>query len=386
MHLRPMLAATLGALVLTLLSPVGADADTRVPVFGDLPSGVAVVQSACGDGSQPAGEPEPAAGSYLVSGPSTPPLHDDSLTIYADDDRMPGLAVELASGADLATLEVAQHQGIHLYVSVRLADGTWLPTRGVMSTGTDFGWRWFDAGDATASDLGPVTAYLWFGTCSGDRSVTVDALSVGAPGDVTTYDFESSSLTLEGVGGSWAEGEVRRWHSCSLRSGFDPVAGQPVVMESRVHGRGAFKHLGTAKTGKYGQVSFADWPHTTMDYRCRYAGNDGTTGPPAPALETAITTLKVQTHLSIRVRRTDHGRGVLATGLATPRHPGTRVTLYARRVAWDATSRVLDRGRLSRRGTYELSGRLGRGPWLVYVKVAKAPGNSAGPSASRYMK
>ena len=386
MHIRSTLAATLGALVITLLAPTGADADTRVPVFGDLPSGVTAVQSACGRNSQPAGEPEAAGRSYVRTGPATPPLHDHSLAIESGDERMPGLAIDLPSGADLATLKVAQHQGTHLYVSVRLADGSWLPTRGVMSTGTDFGWRWFDAGDASASDLGPVTAYLWFGICGGAHGVNVDALSVGAPGDVTTYDFEYSGLTLDGVGGSWVEGEVRRYHNCVLRSGFEPVAGETVVMESRVHGRGAFRRLGAARTSEYGQVSFADWPHTTMDYRCRYAGNDGTTGTPAPPLETQITTLRVQTHLSIRVRRTDHGRGVHATGVATPRHPGTRVTLYARRVAWDATSRVLDRGRLSRRGTYELSGRLGRGPWLVYVKVAKAPGNSAGPSASRYVR
>ncbi len=311
------------ALLAMLLAPDPSHADTRVPVFGDLPAGLTAVESACADGV-PAGEPERATAGIAV-GPATPPLHADSLTISASAQHVPGLAVDLPSSAGLATLQVAQYQGIHISVAVRLADGTWLPLRGAMGTGSVAGWRWFDAGDASTPDLGPVTAYLWFGGCGANEPVHVDALSVGPPGGVTTYDFEHGSTLLEGVAASWGVGMARRSVSCLLHAGLDPIPGETVAVESRPHGQGEFELLGTTETTASGTAAFVDHPHSATDYRCRYAGNDGTTGPPSPPLESQVTTLQVQTYVTIRARRTDHGTRVLATGAATPQHPGTAI-------------------------------------------------------------
>jgi len=158
------------------------------------------------------------------------------------------------------------------------------------------------------------------------------------------------------------------------------------VFEARGYGKRGFRPIGAARTSRYGQAHLRVSPRRTMDYRCRYDGNDGSTGLPALPVLSEAATAEVSTHVTIHARRTDDGSGVEVTGTANPRHPGTRVTLYGRGFALDAESWVIDRGRLSRRGTYELSGPLTGGPWLVYVQVAKAPGNVAGPSASRYVK
>jgi hypothetical protein len=394
MRIRSTLAVTLGALLLTLLSGGSADADTRVPVFGASSGGVRAAQTACDSAHEPTGVLEKAAYTRLTSERSSP-LHDDSLEITAGLLRVAGLAIDLPSSADLATLRLSAWGTPAMRVSVLTADG-WLPSVPAGSTPRHQPSGWYDlARDAAfPSDLGPVTAFLWFGRCGmSEDSVLVDALSVGPPGDVTTYDFEGAdNLRLDMLGASGAPGRARWSLYCGLSSQPDmtqlpePVSGEPITLESRPHGSGNFRVLGVARTSKYGQAVFHDRPRRLTDYRCRYGGRDGSAGHPYPASVSSVFALKVPTHVTIRVRRTDHGRRVLATGTADPRHPGTRVTLLVKGFALDAQSRVLDRGRLTRRGTYELSARLGKGPWLVYVRIAKAPGNAAATSAERSVK
>jgi hypothetical protein len=223
-------------------------------------------------------------------------------------------------------------------------------------------------------------------------ALLVALLSGGPANGVSAAQTASDGLRLDMLGSSSAPGKRLQAVYCGLNSqpdpfeGLVPVVGEPIVLESRHHGDGPFTKLAVARTSEYGQAVFHDRPRTLTDYRCRYAGNDGTTGRPYPPLVSAIYAMKVQTLVTVRARRTGQGSRVLVTGTADPRHPGTRVTLLVKGVAWDAESRVLDRGRLSRRGTYELSAPLAPGPWLVYVRVAKAPGNATATSASRYVK
>jgi hypothetical protein len=206
-------------------------------------------------------------------------------------------------------------------------------------------------------------------------------------------DDQVDSVVLTAGAGVWIPGKRWRWVHCVLTTSAgptEPIAEQELVLEARSYGGARFRRVGSGVTGTYGQVSLRVSPLRTTVYRCRWAGIDDNTGPSIDPVLSPVASVGVQTHLKIHVRRTADGDGALVTGVAKPRHPGTRVTLYARGVAWDwgAESQVLDRGRLSRRGTYELSGQLpdGPGPWTIYVEAAAAPGNIAGPSAYRYIE
>ena len=218
-------------------------------------------------------------------------------------------------------------------------------------------------------------------------ALAVTLLGLGpAPADAhrpLRSDDQVASVSLTAGPGVWLPGKRWRWVNCTLTTSVwpgEPIVGQELVFEARSYGETRFRRVGSVRTGEYGQASLRVAPLRTTDYRCQWAGSvDLSIGP----MLSQVATVGVATHLTIRVRRTDDGGSVRVTGAAKPRHPGTRVTLYARSFDLGAESWVLARGRLSRRGTYDLTAPLAEGPWTIYVEAAKAAGNVRGPSAYR---
>ncbi|GAA4721423.1 hypothetical protein [Nocardioides conyzicola] len=385
--MRQISVAATALLVLLTLSVSPARADSVVVASVDLPSSMHAVQAACDDQGRPSGAPEPATAWLSVEMPSAP-LGSKSLVIQPEPGTLGGLEIHLASADQLATLGVASYDT--RFLSVQLGSGG--PHHSIIGThDSTTGWYAFHA-DGAGDGLGdgPLDVYLWFGDCSDSgRSVHVDALSFGAAGDVTTYDFEYPSVHAGSPGNWWATGVAWRGVNCTLNDSTShglplTIEGERLVVEARPHGSGAFRRIGAGATDQYGQVAVRDRPTRNTDYRCRYAGNPARGFPASVSDPTA---LAVATYLTIHAHRTNHGRRVLVTGTATPRHPGTPVALHLRRITWDiGRSRTIDRGRLSRHGDYRLTAPLRPGTWELFVSVAKAPGNAAGPSVSRYVK
>lgn len=400
MSRRPTLLALSGLLAAALVGvPASARADSHVAVLGPLPAGMTAVQGTCDRQGLPVGEPEPAESSELRRGPGAAPLHDESLEIWADAEHRPGLALDLASSAELANLRFSAYQLFFARVSVRTADGTWHHSAGGRQ-GTPSGqWTGFDLAGLVADDLGPVTAVIWFGSCNPSRaSVSVDALRVGASGDVTTYDFEGGRVRLEAAGSSSEPGA--RWHAiyCSLRddTSLDPIApigDQPVAFETRMLGDRDFRRVAVVRTADHGQASVRVRPTRTFDFRCVYAGTAGSADPDSPPHEAATSRsarVAVGTHLSVRARRTTHGRRVVVTGRADPARPGSRVVLRGRD-GLDGPFVRLGRTTLSRQGTYRFDRRLAPAAnrlWTLEVTTPAVPdaGLARGHSSSRYLE
>ncbi|KQW53359.1 hypothetical protein ASC77_03490 [Nocardioides sp. Root1257] len=418
-----LVATLLGITPATAADVPAPSSETTVHLWdGALPDGVTTVQAACDDQQQVVGAPQPLdAGFTVPSIPSyrTPWPHGRfALQLSPDDGSIAGYEVVRPSVLDLMTAGATVYTfgtagGLRTVLDVTTADGAWqLTARGYIRSGTpptDYArydtrgrvYTWA-AGDESRSGTldefvaqhgdGPTTAHLWVGQCPsqpggpGGGSV-VDGLRLGNA-DVTTYDAEKTVTQLSAGGASGVPGQVRMVVYCVLRGGspVDGIVGEQLVFEVRPHGHGPFRQIGAATTGAGGSASMAIRPRTNIDYRCTYAGNDGSSGTPSPPLVSTVAELGVTTHLTIRARRTHHGKRVLVTGTADPEHPGTKVALRATRIGVSLGGPVIARSRLTASSSYELRARLAPGTWELTVWIAKAPGNSAGTSVRRYVR
>lgn len=390
-----LVASVLSTVVMTTLPPA-ARADTRVPVLGALPLGMTAVQTACDGQGDPTGTLEPAVRSGLVAGPEQAPLHDDSLQISSAADRTPGLALDLATSADLAGLRIAAYRATRPRLSVRTADGTWLPSASLVFEPGGLGWRWLVPQSPTDPDLGAVTAVLTFGRCtpSAGELVHLDGLTVGQAGEVTTYDFEDGRVDLTALGAGGLVGQRQRWISCRLgEAALGPtagaIAGQDLVFETREPGQ-EFRRIGTARTTEHGQATLRLKPARTFDYRCTFAGTDGTSGPPWEAATSRPVRVAVGAHVAIRARRVADSRRVRVTGRVDPARPGTKVVLHARD-GFDGRVRRLGRTTVTGTGAYRFDRRLApprNGLWTLWVTTPAVPdaGLGRGESAWRSLE
>ena len=127
--------------------------------------------------------------------------------------------------------------------------------------------------DEFAAAHGDGPGYLMAGLGCDGRSFGVDALRVGAPGAVTTYDLEgwSVSTSITASLNRIAPGDEVTLSARSLDAAGRAM-GSALVLEARPQGAAAFSPVtGAVVAGPDGAVSTAVAPEVTTDYRWFFA-------------------------------------------------------------------------------------------------------------------
>lgn len=240
---------------------------------------------------------------------------------------------------------------------------------------------------------GPGFFAVGFG-CDGAR-FSIDALRVGRPGDVTTYDLEgwTSSAVIAGSthrvlygDGLTLSGVLRDNAGGSLDHGL-------LVLEARPFGRETFQPvLGATRTVDAGDPVLTVTPQTRTFYRWRFAGSWSVNGSVSPAwsVDVAIRVLAKTVTAPAPApapsadAESDADPGetaplVVITGSAEPARPGAKATLWRvsgpKRTAL-ATATIADDGTFR----FEVPTQP-RAPWQYVVTVPGAGGLLAGQSA-----
>ena len=241
-----------------------------------------------------------------------------------------------------------------------------------------------DTGPATVAAFtaahggdGPGFYTLGFG-CDG-QPFRIDALRVGSPGDVTTYDLEGLT-SATGITGSAST--VSAGDPVTIAGNLDDELGRPVphgllVLEAREPGSSTFVPVdGAAASVADGSSSVTVAPSTRTLYRWQFAGTwsiDGSVSPTFSVdVDTAVTVDSAPAPAA--------APSVSVTGVTRPAKPGVRATLWrlagGSRVPVASTAVGHDGGY-----RFELARPRQAGEYVVTVPAAS--GNLAGESPAR---
>lgn len=127
--------------------------------------------------------------------------------------------------------------------------------------------------DAFAADHGDGPGYLLSGLGCDGRAFGIDALRVGAPGSVTTYDLEGWSVSTSI---SASNQQIRRGGDVTLSATSVDAAsasmGAALVLEARPEGATTFRPVtDPVLAGPDGRVATTVTPEVTTDYRWFFA-------------------------------------------------------------------------------------------------------------------
>ncbi len=242
-----------------------------------------------------------------------------------------------------------------------------------------------DAGPATVADFtaahggdGPGFYTLGFG-CDG-APFRVDALRVGHPGDVTTYDLEgfTSVTAITGSAGTVVAGEP-----VTIGGRLDDELGRPVphgllVLEAREPGSSAFVPVEDPGPAD-GASSVTVQPRARTSYRWRFAGTWSVDGSVSPTF-----TVDVGTAVSVDsapVPAPTAVPSVEVTGATTPAKPGVRATLW--RLGGGRSRVPVGTTVVGPDGAYRFELARPRRTGEYVVTVPAAGGNLAGESSAR---
>lgn len=221
---------------------------------------------------------------------------------------------------------------------------------------------------------GPGFWTVGFG-CDGNP-FKIDALQVGSPGNITTYDLEgyTSSTSISGSSTRVAPGDGASIHG-SLRD--ERGAALPhglLVLESKPYGARDFSPVedGSA-TVDAGDPTVTVQPTTRTLYRWRFAGTWSVDGSVSPTFTVDVPTL-VDASAD---RSAGAGQPLAVAGATSPAQPGVRATL------WQVTAKgrfQVARTLVGKDGRYRFAVPQGRAGRYV-VTVPAAHGNLGGESS-----
>ncbi len=257
----------------------------------------------------------------------------------------------------------------------------------IEATGLSYQWTKYDMATERVIEQGPETAMsvpaftelrggdgpglytIGFG-CDG-LPFHMDALQVGTPGNVTTYDLEGydTSTAIAGHAHRIVAGEDVLLTGSVRHSGSERLADATLILEQRPHGATAWE---TVQVGEAGvadpTVKVAPVKHTV--YRWRFADR-----PLAEASTSAEFGIDVAPRLTASVEWAD-GAPSRVTGTTTPARAGVEATLW--RVTPSGVVKA-GRARTDADGRYRLSV-LGRSSGRYLVSVPAGDGNVVGRS------
>ncbi len=223
---------------------------------------------------------------------------------------------------------------------------------------------------------GPGFYAVGFG-CDG-HPFQIDALRIGAPGQVTTYDLEgfTSIAGISGPTGPVTAGdEVSLGGSLRVAQGDTPAGHGLLVLEAKPYGAETFSPVeGGAVEGP--DVTLSVTPTVQTTYRWSFAGSWSLDGSLSPTV-----TVPVATGVSAVLDDPGlaDGAPLVVSGTATPARPGVDAVL------WRVTARagtLVARAPVAEDGTFrfEVPAALA-GPGTYVVRVPDGAGNLAGESA-----
>lgn len=353
------LVTVTGAAVAALLWSAPATADDTVTVRGtDFPSGVRAQLSFVGCENPFLRTVEPLEPTIGV-GPGKAPAGERSLGWDLSGGNAIGSLHYVASMADtsVASLAVQSEQraaGVAFAGYVAPADvGTgvmWIGRSALEST--PGAWRTIDATtltyswvkwDNTAQEVversdAPATVPAFMAAHGGDgpglytigfgcdgTAFHMDALKIGTPGDVTTYDLEG--LTTSTTMASGTPRSIVAGEQVTLTGAVRDGAGQrlpeaTVILEAKQFGDGDFRTVEVVPAGAT-DPSTAVAPTTRTTYRWRFADR-----PLAEGSVSQPVTIDVASAVTAQ-QRFDPGADVVrVVGSVSPARPGATVTLW----------------------------------------------------------
>lgn len=407
------LVSVTAAAVAAALSCAPASADSTITVRGtDFPSGIQAQLSFVGCENPFQRTTEPLAPSIGV-GPGTAPAGVRSLGWDLAGGNAIGSLHYVASMADttVASLAVQADQpatGVAFagYVepadlgtgvvwvgrsSLHAAPGAW---RTVDAPSRSYSWvKWDNTTQQVVASADPATVPAFLAAHGGDGPgfytigfgcdgvpFHMDALRIGSPGNVTTYDLEGLTTTTT-MGGGTAQSIVAGEQvtlTGALRDGSGgrlPEA--TVILEARQFGDGDFRTVEVVPADATDPSSVVA-PTARTTYRWRFAGR-----PLAEPSVSRPVTVEVATALTAAqqfVPATESGVDtVRITGVAEPARPGAPVTLW--RITAKGPERI-DVQRVDPDGGYLFELESGpTTPGRYVVTIPAGAGNVAGLSA-----
>ncbi|MCW2795501.1 hypothetical protein [Nocardioides sp.] len=356
--MRRTVVSVTGAAVAALICCAPASADTTITVRGtDFPSGIEAQLSFVGCENPFLRTTEPLAPT-IGYGPGTAPAGQRSLGWDLAGGNAIGSLHYVASmaGTTVAALSVhaeARADGVAFagYVdpadtgtgvmwvgrsALSAAPGAW---RTIDAPGLTYTWaRWDNttqqvletADPATVSEFmaahggdGPGFYTIGFG-CDG-TPFHMDALRIGSPGDVTTYDLEG--LTTSTTMGAASARSIVAGQQVTLTGALrDGSAGRlpeaTVILEARQFGDGDFRTVEVVPADTTDPTYVVE-PTTRTTYRWRFAGR-----PLAEASTSRPVTIDVASALTAAQQFDPGNDTVRVVGQATPARPGAPVTLW----------------------------------------------------------
>ncbi|MCW2793238.1 MAG: hypothetical protein JWO76_2336 [Nocardioides sp.] len=279
---------------------------------------------------------------------------------------------------------------------LRAAPGGW---QQVDATGLTYTWTQYDmdtrqpvaASDEPLTVAGFAAAHggdgpgFWtvgFG-CDGNP-FKIDALRIGAPGAVTTYDLEgfTSTTAISGSRTSVAAGDAVTLAG-TLRDGRGQALPHGLlVLEAQEYGQEGFRPVqGGAATVDAGDPTVTVRPSARTVYRWRFAGTWSVDGSLSPTFTVDVgTVVTAQTDDS----RVEAGQPLAVVGTTTPAQPGVRATLWrlGAKGRVPVATTVVDGGGRFR---FEVPADV-EAPWRYVVTVPAAHGNLAGESSAQQVR
>jgi hypothetical protein len=220
---------------------------------------------------------------------------------------------------------------------------------------------------------GPGFYTIGFG-CDG-TAFHMDALRIGSPGNVTTYDLEG--LTTTTTMGSGTARSIVAGQQVTLTGALRDGSGgrlpeATVILEAKQFGDGDFRTVEVVPADAT-DPSYVATPTTRTTYRWRFAGR-----PLAEASVSQPVTVDVAAAVTAAQQFLPEADVVRVVGQATPARPGAPVTLWrvtAKGAEHIALERVGDDGRY----VFELDAATTK-PGRYVVTIPAGAGNLAGLS------
>ena len=219
---------------------------------------------------------------------------------------------------------------------------------------------------------GPGFFTVGFG-CDG-RPFKIDALRIGSPGEVTTYDLEGfTSITdIAAPTNTIVAGDSLTIDGTLSSSSGAPLDARLLVLEAQEFGKSSFVPVDGADV-QAGHASLAVHPLARTVYRWRFVGSSSTEASISSPI--VVDVAPVVTAESVAG---DAPESVVVRGALTPVKAGVRVTL------WRVTGKrpvPVGTAVTGADGTYRIPVKSGvSGAWRSFVTVPATSGNLAGQS------